>query len=123
MKDAASYKITGNTGFPFAYSFASLEDKGSVIVPADMAANVTALHAWLYGDSGYSVSTTAAAISKTIADETGVASAGSIDIEQAVSEVTTESTESASETGNGTEEDSSDVKTITTPPEGMIENE
>ena len=107
MKDAASYKITGNTGFPFAYSFASLEDKGSVIVPADMAANVT----------------TAAAISKTIADETGVASAGSIDIEQAVSEVTTESTESASETGNGTEEDSSDVKTITTPPEGMIENE
>lgn len=123
VKDAASYKITGNTGFPFAYSFASLEDKGSVIVPADMAANVTALHAWLYGDSGYSVSTTAAAISKTIADETGVASAGSIDIEQAVSEVTTESTESASETGNGTEEDSSDVKTITTPPEGMIENE
>lgn len=123
-KNVASYKITGNTGFPFAYSFASLEDKGSVIVPADMAANVTALHAWLYGDSGYSVSTTAAAISKTIADETGVASAGSIDIEQAVSEVTTESTESASEAGNGTEEDdSSDVKTITTPPEGMIENE
>ena len=124
VKDAASYKITGNTGFPFAYSFASLEDKGSVIVPADMAANVTALHAWLYGDSRYSVSTTAAAISKTIADETGVASTGSIDIEQAVSEVTTESTESASEAGNGTEEDdSSDVKTITTPPEGMIENE
>lgn len=124
VKDAVSYKITGNTGFPFAYSFASLEDKGSVIVPADMAANVTALHAWLYGDSGYSVSTTAAAISKTIADETGVASTGSIDIEQAVSEVTTESTESASEAGNGTEEDdSSDVKTITTPPEGMIENE
>ena len=123
-KNVASYKITGNTGFPFAYSFASLEDKGSVIVPADMAANVTALHAWLYGDNGYSVSTTAAAISKTIADETGVASAGSIDIEQAVSEVTTESTESASEAGNGTEEDdSSDVKTITTPPEGMIENE
>lgn len=123
-KNVASYKITGNTGFPFAYGFASLEDKGSVIVPADMAANVTALHAWLYGDNGYSVSTTAAAISKTIADETGVASAGSIDIEQAVSEVTTESTESASEAGNGTEEDdSSDVKTITTPPEGMIENE
>lgn len=123
-KNVASYKITGNTGFPFAYRFASLEDKGSVIVPADMAANVTALHAWLYGDNGYSVSTTAAAISKTIADETGVASAGSIDIEQAVSEVTTESTESASEAGNGTEEDdSSDVKTITTPPEGMIENE
>lgn len=124
VKDAASYKITGNTGFPFAYSFASLEDKGSVIVPADMAENVTALHAWLYGDSGYSASTAATAISKTIADETGVASAGSIDIKQAASEVTTESTEDASGTGDGTEEDnSSDVKTITTPPDGMIENE
>lgn len=123
VKDITSYQITGNTGFPFAYSFASLDGKGNVIVPADMEANVTALHSWLYGDAGYSVSKDAAAISKTIADETGIASIGSIDIEKAVSEVSPESTEKDS-SGDGTEEgDTSDVKTITTPPEGMIENE
>lgn len=86
-------------------------------MPADMAANVTALHAWLYGDSGYSVSTTAVRSAKQSLMKPAWHQQAKIDIEQAVSEVTTESTESASETGNGTEEDSSDVKTITTPPE------
>lgn len=127
-KDIADYKITGNIGFPFAYTPMSLDGKGSVIVAADLNANVTALHEYLYGTSGYAPSTTASSISAEVSSETGVAATEAIDIDkvsgetavttQESSEASSESATNVSETGSTTE-----VQTITTPPAGMIENE
>lgn len=127
-KDIADYKITGNIGFPFAYTPMSLDGKGSVIVAADLNANVTALHEYLYGTSGYTPSTTASSISTEISSETGVAATEAIDIDKVSGETavtTQESSEASSESAtNGSETGSTtEVQTITTPPAGMIENE
>ena len=127
-KDIADYKITGNIGFPFSYTPMSLDGKGSVIVAADLNANVTALHEYLYGTSGYTPSTTASSISTEVSSETGVAATEAIDIDKVSGETavtTQESSEASSESAtNGSETGSTtEVQTITTPPEGMIENE
>jgi len=127
-KDIADYKITGNIGFPFAYTPMSLDGKGSVIVVADLNANVTALHEYLYGTSGYTPSTTASSISTEVSSETGVAATEAIDIDKVSGETavtTQESSEASSESAtNGSETGSTtEVQTITTPPAGMIENE
>lgn len=133
-KDIADYKITGNIGFPFAYTPMSLDGKGSVIVAADLNANVTALHEYLYGASSYAPSTAASAISAEVSSETGVAATEAIDIDK-VSGETTVTTQESSEDPSGSAADGSgtgsseetgpttEVQTITTPPEGMIENE
>lgn len=127
-KDIADYKITGNIGFPFSYTPMSLDGKGSVIVAADLNANVTALHEYLYGTSGYTPSTTASSISTEVSSETGVAATEAIDIDKVSGETavtTQESSEASSESAtNGFETGSTtEVQTITTPPAGMIENE
>lgn len=127
-KDIADYKITGNIGFPFSYTPMSLDGKGSVIVAADLNANVTALHEYLYGTSGYTPSTTASSISTEVSSETGVAATEAIDIDKVSGETavtTQESSEASSESAtNGSETGSTtEVQTITTPPAGMIENE
>ncbi len=127
-KDIADYKITGNIGFPFAYTPMSLDGKGSVIVAVDLNANVTALHEYLYGTSGYTPSTTASSISTEVSSETGVAATEAIDIDKVSGETavtTQESSEASSESAtNGSETGSTtEVQTITTPPAGMIENE
>lgn len=133
-KDIADYKITGNIGFPFAYTPMSLSDKGSVIVAADLNANVTALHEYLYGTSNYTPSGVAASISTEVSSETGVAATEAIDIDK-VSGETTVTTQESSEDQNGSSTNGSEagssedanstteVQTITAPPEGMIENE
>lgn len=124
-KDIADYKVTGNTGFPFAYDFATLAEKGNVIAAADMNANITALHEYLYGNTAYTPSDNAASISAELSSETGVTSAGDID----VSAVTAENGPDDGNQNNdgddaaGTSDASSDVNTLTSPPEGMIENE
>lgn len=127
-KDIADYKITGNIGFPFSYTPMSLDGKGSVIVAADLNANVTALHEYLYGTSGYTPSPTASSISTEVSSETGVAATEAIDIDKVSGETavtTQESSEASSESAtNGSETGSTtEVQTITTPPAGMIENE
>ena len=127
-KDIADYKITGNIGFPFSYTPMSLDGKGSVIIAADLNANVTALHEYLYGTSGYTPSTTASSISTEVSSETGVAATEAIDIDKVSGETavtTQESSEASSESAtNGSETGSTtEVQTITTPPAGMIENE
>ena len=127
-KDIADYKITGKIGFPFSYTPMSLDGKGSVIVAADLNANVTALHEYLYGTSGYTPSTTASSISTEVSSETGVAATEAIDIDKVSGETavtTQESSEASSESAtNGSETGSTtEVQTITTPPAGMIENE
>ena len=133
-KDIADYKITGNIGFPFAYTPMSLDGKGSVIVAADLNANVTALHEYLYGTSNYTPSGVAASISTEVSSETGVAATEAIDIDK-VSGETTVTTQESSEDQNGSSTNGSEagssedanstteVQTITAPPEGMIENE
>ena len=113
-KDIADYKITGNIGFPFSYTPMSLDGKGSVIVAADLNANVTALHEYLYGTSGYTPSTTASSISTEVSSETGVAATEAIDIDkvsgetavttQESSEASSESATNGSETGSTTED-------------------
>ncbi len=133
-KNVADYKITGNTGFPFVYTPMSLDNKGSVIVTADLNVNVTALHEYLYGTSGYTPSGTVVAISTEVSSETGVSATEGIDIDKVSGETavtTQESSEDQSETAtDSSETDSSEdtgstteVQTITAPPEGMIENE
>ncbi len=112
VSDISDYSISGTTGFPFAYEAASLSDKGSVIVPADLSANVSALHEYLYGNASYTPSTVVSEISSEIASETGVSASGDIDI----------STKTDT-TGIEADDSEDDTVTITTPPEGTLEDE
>lgn len=124
-KDIADYKVTANTGFPFAYDFATLAEKGNVIAAADMNANITALHEYLYGNTAYTPSDNAASISAELSSETGVTSAGDIDISAVTAEngPDDENQNNDGDDAAGTGDASSDVNTLTSPPEGMIENE
>lgn len=124
-KDIADYKVTGNTGFPFAYDFATLAEKGNVIAAADMSANITALHEYLYGNTAYTPSANAASISAELSSETGVASAGNIDVSTVTAENGADDGKQndGGDDAAGTGDASSDVNTLTSPPEGMIENE
>lgn len=108
ITNAKDYKLTTSIGFPFAYKGVSLGDKGSVLVSADLDANVVALHKYLYDDTAYETTDTVKKISSKLSAETGVSSA----------EVT------ISEDGNneGASDDGS-PDTITEPPEGMIVDE
>lgn len=114
IKDVSDYSISDTTGFPFAYETMSLGDKGSIIAAADLSANVTALHEYLYGNTSYTPSSNASDISGILASETGISASGDIDI-------------SSSSDTNGLETDdeetTEDSVTITSPPDGMIENE
>lgn len=124
-KDIADYKVTGNTGFPFAYDFATLAEKGNVIAAADMNANITALHEYLYGNTAYTPSDNASSISAELSSETGVASVGNIDVSTVTAENGADDGKQndGGDDAAGTGDASSDVNTLTSPPEGMIENE
>lgn len=124
-KDIADYKVTGNTGFPFAYDFATLAEKGNVIAAADMNANITALHEYLYGNTAYTPSANASSISAELSSETGVASVGNIDVSAVTAENGADDGKQndGGDDAAGTGDASSDVNTLTSPPEGMIENE
>jgi LCP family protein required for cell wall assembly len=131
-KDIGEYSIVGNTGFPFSYEFASLENKGSVIVASDMSSNTAALHEYLYGESNYTPSSTVGTISSELTSETGVSAAtvtvpddnsgeasGDSSTNNSDGDVDGENAgDSDSETDN-----SSATDTLTAPPEGMLENE
>lgn len=111
VKSVAKYKVVDTAGFPFAYETADLTDKGNCIVAADMAANVQALHEYLYGTKNYRVSSEAAAINSSLAEESGVQAQKVI--------VSTENP------GNGIKDDGEDgdLRTIKEPPKGMIVEE
>ena len=76
-----------------------------------MAANVQALHEYLYGTKNYRVSSEAAAINSSLAEESGVQAQKVI--------VSTENP------GNGIKDDGEDgdLRTIKEPPKGMIVEE
>ena len=111
VKSVAKYKVVDTVGFPFAYETADITDKGNCIVAADMAANVQALHEYLYGTKNYRVSSEAAAINSSLAEESGVQAQKVI--------VSTENP------GNGIKDDGEDgdLRTIKEPPKGMIVEE
>ena len=112
VKSVAGYKVVDTAGFPFAYEAKELSDKGNCLVAADMASNVEALHEYLYGADKYVISGTVKQISSNIESISGVKS-------QKV-KVTTEAPGDG--ISDGSDEDG-DLRTITTPPKGMIVEE
>ena len=112
VKDVAGYKVVDTAGFPFAYEAKELSDKGNCLVAADMASNVEALHEYLYGADKYVISGTVKQISSNIESISGVKA-------QKV-KVTTEAPGDG--ISDGSDEDG-DLRTITTPPKGMIVEE
>lgn len=112
VKNVAGYKVVDTAGFPFAYEAKELSDKGNCLVAADMASNVEALHEYLYGADKYVISGTVKQISSNIESISGVRS-------QKV-KVTTEAPGDG--ISDGSDEDG-DLRTITTPPKGMIVEE
>ena len=109
VKDVAGYKVVDTAGFPFAYEAKELSDKGNCLVAADMASNVEALHEYLYGADKYVISGTVKQISSNIEGISGVKA-------QKV-KVTTEAPGDG--ISDGSDKDG-DLRTITTPPKGMI---
>lgn len=67
-----TYKIGDQTGFPFNSTAADLPDAGDCVVPVNLAANVSQLHEFLYGENGYQPSQTVQDISATISANTGI---------------------------------------------------
>ena len=112
VKSVAGYKVVDTAGFPFAYEAKELSDKGNCLVAADMESNVEALHEYLYGADKYVISGTVKQISSNIESISGVKS-------QKV-KVTTEAPGDG--ISDGSDEDG-DLRTITTPPKGMIVEE
>lgn len=66
-----SYDIGESTGFPFKKATIKLSSAGDVVVPCDLTTNVTQLHELLYGDTGYTPSSTVKTNSAQITTDTG----------------------------------------------------
>ncbi len=66
-----SYDIGGETGFPFENVPADVNGS-DVVVPQNLASNVSQLHEFLYGESGYTPSAVVQDISYTITQNTGI---------------------------------------------------
>ena len=76
-KDAMSYSMGDNTGFPFdqetgSYKVSYQSKKASCVIPADLASNVKQLHEFLYGTTDYDVTQSVQNISDEIINRTGV---------------------------------------------------
>lgn len=76
-KDAMSYSMGDNTGFPFDQETGSFKvsyqsKKASCVIPADLASNVKQLHEFLYGTTDYVVTDSVQNISDEIEKRTGV---------------------------------------------------
>lgn len=70
MNYAAAYKeyvLLENTGFPFEQTTDTLPEIGSVVIPQDLTSNVTKLHEFLFGTTGYTPSSTVNTLSANIA--------------------------------------------------------
>ncbi len=67
----SKYSIGGTTGFPFEYQAAAIS-AGDCVVPVNLANNVSELHAYLFGETGYIVSDTVQEISNQIIYATGI---------------------------------------------------
>lgn len=66
------YDLTSTVGFPLAWQPVNHETKGSVIVPADLEQNVSALHEYLFGTQNYLPTTHVLDIGASVRSETGI---------------------------------------------------
>ena len=67
------YELSDTAGFPFSKNAITLgKGIGAVVVPCDLASNVTALHKFLYDDENYVPSNTVQAYSTAIQTMTGM---------------------------------------------------
>lgn len=67
----AKYSIADTTGFPFEKQGANIA-AGDCVVPVNLAANVTELHRYLFGEENYTPSQTVQEISNKIISDTGI---------------------------------------------------
>lgn len=67
----AKYSIADTTGFPFEHQGANIA-AGDCVVPVNLAANVTELHRYLFGEENYTPSQTVQEISNKIISDTGI---------------------------------------------------
>ena len=67
----SEYSLTETGGFPFDLQAANIS-AGDCVVPVNLAQNVSQLHTFLYGQTGYTPSETVQQISQQIAAATGI---------------------------------------------------
>lgn len=71
-KSLLDYQLGDTVGFPFAWSPVNHPTKGSILVPADLQSNVSALHQFLFDTENYAPTQEVQRISAGIQSETGV---------------------------------------------------
>ncbi|MBQ8317051.1 MAG: LCP family protein [Lachnospiraceae bacterium] len=71
-KALLEYEMGPSVGFPLAYVPYDHETKGSILVPADLNTNVSALHEFLFGTTSYMPSQSVQNISVKLQTETGI---------------------------------------------------
>lgn len=73
LSDIGSYKIVDTTGFPNEQYRATgvVGGKGDCVIPSDLSTNVTLLHEFLFGDTGYVPSSEVQNYSAKIHSDTG----------------------------------------------------
>ncbi|MBQ1172553.1 MAG: LCP family protein [Lachnospiraceae bacterium] len=73
LSDIGSYKIVDSTGFPNEQYRATgvVGGKGDCVIPSDLSTNVTLLHEFLFGDTGYVPSAEVQNYSAKIHSDTG----------------------------------------------------
>lgn len=85
-KGVLEYEMGATVGFPMAYVPYDHSVKGSILVPADMTTNVSALHEFLFGTKNYIPTQSVQNISMKIQTETGIWSEGDIDLDSIIIE-------------------------------------
>ena len=73
LKDIGNYSVVANDGFPFEKYRATgtVGSKGSCVIPQDLKKNVEELHAFLFNENDYQVSSEVEEYSKKVASDTG----------------------------------------------------
>lgn len=66
-----SYNIGDTTGFPYEKTTHKYDKIGDVVIPCDLASNVTQLHQFLFDDNNYTPSATVLSNSQQIISNTG----------------------------------------------------
>ena len=69
--DIFQYKLGDTSGFPYKKTTHRYNGIGDVVIPCDLASNVTQLHVFLYNDEAYLPSNTVLENSTTIINKTG----------------------------------------------------
>ena len=78
-KDAMKYQLADTTGFPEVKDTMDYEDAGNVVVPLTLESNVRTLHQYLFGEDGYTPSSTLSAINSELESISQNGSTGTTD--------------------------------------------